>query len=110
MLSRRAFCCFAAFAAAGCSSRRKQPIYVEDQAVSEALSEVRDGPPAPKTEIQPPKPEGDVVWVGGRWKWEDAWVWSPGRWVNKPYRNAIWVAGRWQQRGRTWIWVAGHWI
>jgi hypothetical protein len=108
MLSRRAFLCLvAALAAGGCGSRRKQPMYVEDQ----SISEVSDGPPAPKTEIQPAKPDGDVVWIGGRWKWQDdAWVWSAGRWVNKPYRNAIWVAGRWQQRGRTWMWVPGHWI
>ncbi len=105
MLSRRAFL-FACVFAAGCGSRRKQPLYVED----ETVSEVPAGPPTPKTEIQPPKPDGDVIWVGGRWKWESAWVWLPGRWVSKPYRNAIWVAGRWQRRGRVWIWVPGHWI
>ena len=107
MLARRAFILLAMFAAAGCSSRRKQPLYVDD----EAVSEVPSGPPAAKTEVQPPKPDGDVVWVGGRWKWQaPAWNWLPGRWVVKPYRNAIWVQGRWQQRGRAWIWVAGHWI
>ena len=64
MFYRRAFLHFLAF---GMRLRFKAQAAVIRE--DETISEVPEGPPAPKTEIQPPKPEGDVVWVGGRWKW-----------------------------------------
>lgn len=95
-----------ALAASGCA-RRQRVVYVEDGEVSEAS----DGPPATRTEILPPRPDGDVTWIPGRWKLEAGrWVWQTGHYVQRPYRNAIWVPGKWQQRGQGWIWVNGHWI
>jgi len=64
------------------------------------------------TEVAPPSPGMDYVWVAGHWEWETAgnrWLWYGGSWQRPPAPNAVWQAGYWSQRGHRWIWVPAHW-
>jgi hypothetical protein len=69
-------------------------------------------PPAPLEELPPEeKPEGEVVWVGGYWGWDDDrqdFLWVSGCWRIKPQEKE-WVAGYWRQTGHEWQWVPGFW-
>jgi hypothetical protein len=69
-------------------------------------------PPKPLDELPPEqKPEGNAVWIGGYWAWDDErndYLWVSGTWrVPPPSKN--WVAGYWKEDGGQWTWVAGFW-
>src|SRR5438552_44672 len=55
---------------------------------AKATPGVNKKPPAPIEEMPPEeKPEGDVVWIGGYWAWDDDrtdYLWVSGCWRNKP--------------------------
>ena len=74
----------------------------EDVAVS--------APPPPRTELFPPSPEPDYVWLAGGWRWHDHWVWEPDRWAAPPRRGAVWVHGSWVKHGDHRVWVESHWM
>ncbi len=69
-------------------------------------------PPTPIEELPPEeKPEGEVVWVGGYWGWDDDrqdFLWVSGCWRIKPAEKE-WVAGYWRQTGDEFQWVPGFW-
>jgi hypothetical protein len=69
-------------------------------------------PPAPIDEMPPEeKPEGDAVWIGGYWAWDDDrgdYLWVSGCWRVKP-PGKEWVPGYWREKGTDWQWVAGFW-
>ena len=69
-------------------------------------------PPTPVEEMPPEeKPEGDVVWIGGYWSWDDDrtdYLWVSGCWRTKP-PGKEWVPGYWREQGERWQWVAGFW-
>jgi hypothetical protein len=69
-------------------------------------------PPAPMEEMPPEdRPDGDVVWVGGYWNYDDDrkdFLWVSGCWRVKP-EHKEWVPGYWREVGDQWQWVAGFW-
>jgi hypothetical protein len=69
-------------------------------------------PPKPLNEVPPEeKPEGDVVWIGGYWAWDDDrndYLWVSGVWRTVP-PGKQWVAGYWREDGDRWQWVNGFW-
>lgn len=70
-------------------------------------------PPEPLEELPPDeKPEGNVVWIGGYWAWDDErndFLWVSGIWRTPP-PGKRWVAGYWRPDGNGgWQWVPGFW-
>src|SRR5439155_4291480 len=69
-------------------------------------------PPANLDEMPPAeRPEGEVVWIGGYWHWDDDrndYLWVSGCWRTKP-PGKDWVAGYWREAGQHWQWVPGFW-
>src|SRR5207247_74927 len=57
------------------------------------------------------RPEGDVVWIGGYWAYDDDrtdFLWVSGCWRTKPDAKE-WVPGYWREVGNNWQWVPGFW-
>jgi WXXGXW repeat (2 copies) len=79
---------------------------------AKATEAIAKKPPAPIEEMPPEdRPEGDVVWVGGYWAYEDDrqdFLWVSGCWRVKP-ESREWVPGYWREVGDQWQWVAGFW-
>jgi hypothetical protein len=69
-------------------------------------------PPAPIEEMPPEeKPEGEVVWIGGYFAWDDDrsdFLWVSGCWRVKPVGKE-WVPGYWREVNERWQWVPGFW-
>lgn len=69
-------------------------------------------PPAPIEELAPEeRPEGDAIWIGGYWAWDDDrrdFLWVSGCWRVKP-AGKEWVAGYWREANQQWQWVSGFW-
>jgi hypothetical protein len=69
-------------------------------------------PPKALEEMPPEeKPEGDAVWIGGYWAWDDDrkdFLWVSGIWRNVP-PGKKWVAGYWREDNSQWQWVPGFW-
>jgi hypothetical protein len=69
-------------------------------------------PPKALDELPPEeKPEGNVIWIGGYWSWDDDrkdFLWVSGTW-RKPPPNKQWVPGYWKPEGEEFQWVAGFW-
>jgi hypothetical protein len=69
-------------------------------------------PPKPLDEMPPAeKPEGDVIWIGGYWAWDDErkdYLWVSGIWRTPPPHKQ-WIAGYWHEVGEQWQWVPGFW-
>src|SRR5438034_9399308 len=69
-------------------------------------------PPKPLEELPPDeKPEGDMIWIGGYWGWDDDrsdYLWVSGIWRTPP-PGKQWVAGYWREEGTSWQWVPGFW-
>src|SRR5437899_766287 len=67
-------------------------------------------PPAPITELPPDeKPEGNVLWIGGYWAWDEDrndFLWVSGIWRAVP-PGRQWVAGYWREQGDNWQWAPG---
>jgi hypothetical protein len=69
-------------------------------------------PPKPLEELPPEeKPEGQVIWIGGYWAWDDErkdYLWVSGIWRTPPPHKQ-WIAGYWREQGEQWQWVPGFW-
>jgi len=69
-------------------------------------------PPKALDEMPPEdKPEGNVVWIGGYWAWDDDrkdYLWVSGIWRTVP-PGKQWVAGYWREDSSHWQWVPGFW-
>lgn len=69
-------------------------------------------PPAPIEELPPEaRPEGDVVWIGGYWAFDDErndFLWISGCWRALP-PGRQWIPGYWREEARQWQWVPGFW-
>jgi hypothetical protein len=81
-------------------------------AEAQATAPVGKAPPKPIEEMPPEqKPEGNAVWIGGYWAWDDErkdYLWVSGVWrVEPPGKH--WVAGYWREDGDKWQWVPGFW-
>jgi hypothetical protein len=95
---------------AGCYVEPPPParVAVAAPASPEVLVTVR--PPAPRYEVVPVAPGGQVVWDPGHWRWSGAgYVWLPGHYVRRPTQYAEWIPGRWVDRPGGWVWAEGHW-
>jgi hypothetical protein len=69
-------------------------------------------PPEPLKEMPPDqKPEGDAIWIGGYWAWDDDrqdFLWVSGIWRTLP-PGKQWTAGYWREEQQQWQWVPGYW-
>jgi hypothetical protein len=69
-------------------------------------------PPKPLEELPPQeKPEGQVIWIGGYWAWDEErkdFLWVSGIWRTPPPHKQ-WIAGYWREDGEQWQWVPGFW-
>jgi hypothetical protein len=96
-------------------------------------------PPAPRAEVQPPRPSPHARWISGYWFYEaPSFHWIDGIWDvpdedvkreltvqapspppvapardepidPQPTATAVWTPGSWQWDGRGYIWIAGSW-
>jgi WXXGXW repeat (2 copies) len=67
-------------------------------------------PPAVLAEIPPPVPAPNSLWLVGHWNWNGAkYLWTPGRYIQRPLPTANWMPGYWEQESRGWVWTDGHW-
>jgi len=75
-------------------------------------TEVTKQPPKVLDELPPAeKPEGEAVWIGGYWAWDDDrkdFLWVSGTWRTPP-PGKEWIAGYWKDNGAKWQWVPGYW-
>src|SRR5215469_12817897 len=77
---------------------------VRGQDAAPAAAPVDEMPPAEK-------PEGNVVWIGGYWGYDDDrkdFLWVSGVWRTPP-PSKQWIAGYWREEGEQWQWVPGFW-
>ncbi|HUU96440.1 MAG TPA: hypothetical protein VM487_11920, partial [Phycisphaerae bacterium] len=70
-------------------------------------------PPPEYIEEMPPdeRPEGNVVWIGGYWSWDDEsgnYLWLSGIWRDVP-PGRQWVPGYWRQSPKGHQWISGYW-
>jgi hypothetical protein len=74
---------------------------------------VAKAPPQPLDEMPPEqKPEGEVVWIGGYWAWDDDrndFLWVSGVWRTPP-PGKRWVPGYWKEDNTQHQWVPGIWV
>ncbi len=67
-------------------------------------------PPAILAEIPPPAPALNSLWLVGHWNWDgNKYIWTPGRYFQRPLPTANWMPGYWEQESRGWVWTDGHW-
>jgi hypothetical protein len=67
-------------------------------------------PPADLLEDAPPLPGPQVLWKPGHWRWfTQAWSWTGGEYIERPYPGADWIPGHWAPHPDGWLWVEGHW-
>src|ERR1043165_6602306 len=63
-----------------------------------AAPQIAKKPPLPIDEMPPEeRPEGEVVWIGGYWSWDDDRV------------DSLWVSGCWRAKPTGKEWVPGYW-
>ncbi len=65
------------------------------------------------TEVIPPAPGPDYIWIAGHWEWDTPnrrWVWSAATWQRRPTPEAVWQPGHWQQAGNAWEWIGSTWV
>ena len=79
---------------------------------SKGTPQIAKKPPLPIEEMPPEeKPDGDVIWIGGYFAWDDDrtdYLWVSGCWRVKP-AGKEWVPGYWREVGDNWQWVGGFW-
>jgi WXXGXW repeat (2 copies) len=88
----------------GCSVARPDP-------PGPSMAAVAPYPPPPRrAEIPPPVPSADSLWLVGHWSWAGAkYIWTPGRYVQRPTPTANWRPGYWDEEAGGWLWTEGHW-
>ncbi len=73
---------------------------------------IQKKPPTAIEEMAPEeRPEGDVVWIGGYWAYDDDrrdFLWVSGCWRTKP-ASREWVPGYWRDVDGQFQWVPGFW-
>ena len=67
----------------GCSSTQRQ--LTESPHTPDELLEVPFPPPAARSDMVPPSPHPNSVWIEGDWRWQGSrWAWRRGDWVVPP--------------------------
>jgi hypothetical protein len=86
--------------------------FANPTAESAAAPLIAKKPPSPLEEMPPAeKPEGQVVWIGGYWHYDDDrkdYLWVSGCWRTLP-PGRQWVGGYWREQNEQWQWVPGFW-
>lgn len=100
---------------AGVEVQARGPVheaFASPTAAPVATPPVAKRPPANIDELPPDeKPDGDAVWIGGYWHYDDEakdFLWVSGVWRKVP-PGKTWVAGYWREEGTDWQWVPGFW-
>ncbi len=71
---------------------------------------VTQSPPALQSEVIPPRPSSDYVWVAGYWAWRnDRYEWVAGHWSLPPHAGATWVPPRWEPESGSYRFYDGYW-
>jgi hypothetical protein len=81
-----------------------------DPSPTPSLIAVRESPPAPRVEVQPPRPTPRHVWIAGHWRfYGHHYTWIDGQWRVPPRRGAVWVAPHWDRHPDGHVFVEGYW-
>jgi len=66
--------------------------------------------PEPLTEVVPPAPASNAVWVPGYWDFNGTgYVWTSGRWEIPPPMSTSYIAAHWETRDDANVFVRGYW-
>jgi hypothetical protein len=84
-------------------------VYVEPPLYEPAPIAVPWAPPPMMSEMVPPRPFPEAVWVGGYWVWQGRWVWATGRWAPRPRPDYAWVQPYYEHRDGAVLFIPGHW-
>ena len=93
--------------AATASTALAQAVYYGEEPMVMAPSP----PPMEQVETPPPPPGATAYWQPGHWKVKHgAWVWIPGKYIERPAPAATWVPGHYVQRPYGYVYVPGYWL
>lgn len=72
---------------------------------------VTQPPPPPQSEVIPPAPGPNYVWVPGYWAWDGKrrYVWQSGHYEARPTERSAYEPGHWERSRNGWVWQPGHW-
>jgi hypothetical protein len=105
----------AALVAGGLLAGSLAPVHAQTQPPPPPPSASQPPPPvpAPQTEVAPPSPASEYVWVPGEWAWRPwlgRYVWIPG-YYHVPVRPThVWVPSYWAWGpAEGYHWVEGYW-
>jgi hypothetical protein len=68
-------------------------------------------PAPPMTEVIPPSPAPNALWLPGYWSYDGArYLWTQGRWEIPPPGVQTYVAAHWESRSSgAFVFVPGYW-
>jgi hypothetical protein len=70
----------------------------------------REPPPPARYEPIPPSPAEGMDWQPGHWRMlGGTWIWSRGRWAERPFPGARWARAGWERRSFGWVFLPGRW-
>lgn len=74
---------------------------------------IQQGPPAapaPISEVVPPAPAANAVWIPGYWDFNGTgYAWSAGHWEIPPPMSTTYIAAHWETRDYVNVFVRGYW-
>ncbi len=74
---------------------------------------IQQGPPAapaPISEVVPPAPAANALWIPGYWDFNGTgYTWSAGRWEIPPPMSTSYIAAHWETRDNVYVFVRGYW-
>jgi hypothetical protein len=69
-----------------------------------------EAPPRARYERRTVRTHRDAVWINGYWdRRDDQWMWTSGRWEQRPERRARWIRARYQRDGSAWRYEPARW-
>jgi hypothetical protein len=95
--------CLAAFLC-GCASDHRRRVRAREVVVTQP-------PPPAQSEVIPPAPGPNYVWVPGYWAWDGKhnYVWQSGHYEARPTERARYEPGHWERTRQGWVWEPGRW-
>src|SRR6516225_3316967 len=74
------------------------PTVSQPTAASELAAPAAHPPPPKRGEIPPRAPSPQALWHSGHWSWNgEKYVWTAGRYVERPSPSANWLPGYWKE-------------
>jgi hypothetical protein len=97
--------------AALCACAPRTPTPPLGSHVSTRPQRVPYPPPAARSELIPPMPADEALWVDGQWLWiGDGWTWQAGDWA-RPSAGAYYAPPKIERRADgELVWFEGHWV